>query len=49
MSVMSELYLEIQEMLESDESFYYISKKLDIPVSWVLEVNQNMQEDYVQD
>jgi hypothetical protein len=46
---MSELYLEIQEMLESDESFYYISKKLDIPLSWVQEVNQDMQEDYVQD
>lgn len=49
MSVMSELHLEIQEMLEADESFYYICDKLNVPMSWVLEINQDMQEDYVQD
>jgi NADH:ubiquinone oxidoreductase subunit E len=39
MSVMSELHLDIQEMLlNGDKSFEEIANILEIPVSWVTEV-----------
>lgn len=44
MSVMSSLSLEIEDMLEQDFSPATIALILEIPVSWVYEVVDNIDE-----
>lgn len=42
MSVMSNIWLDIQQMIDQGHSFIYISNYLDIPVEWVVEVASTM-------
>jgi hypothetical protein len=45
MSTMSDLMIDIQEDLEKGElSFAAIATKYEVPVSWVTEINQMVQE-----
>ena len=45
---MSDLQLQIQEMLESERyTFTEIARYLEIPTSWVLEVAKAMSEDLI--
>jgi hypothetical protein len=42
---MSDLHTLIQERLQRDESPVYIAQALDIPLSWVYEVLQQVDEE----
>jgi Trp operon repressor len=45
MSTMSDLMIDIQEELEKGElSFTEIATKYEVPVAWVTEINQMVQE-----
>lgn len=47
MSTMSNLMLEIQEVIEEGElSFRQIAEKFDVPVGWVDEAARELQEQY---
>jgi hypothetical protein len=41
---MSELYMDIQDMLERGESWRDVADTLNVPVSWVEEVANDMAE-----
>ncbi len=45
MSVMSDLHAEVQMMLEQGHAPWAIAQTLEIPVSWVYEVFEQMTED----
>jgi hypothetical protein len=42
MSVMSELWMDVQDMLERGESWQNVAAALDVPLSWVEEVANDM-------
>jgi NADH:ubiquinone oxidoreductase subunit E len=44
MSVMSELWMDVQDMLERGESWQSVADTLNVPVSWVEEVANDMTE-----
>jgi hypothetical protein len=44
MSKMSDLHVEIQDRLAGGQSPEYISKWLEIPIEWVLAVQQDLIE-----
>jgi hypothetical protein len=44
MSKMSDLHVEIQDRLAAGQSPDYISKWLEIPIEWVLSVDQEIAE-----
>lgn len=47
MSVMSELHLDIQEMLlNGDKTFDEIAALLEVPMSWVAEVSKEMHDEH---
>jgi predicted transcriptional regulator len=46
MSVMSELHLDIQEMLlNGDKTFDEIAALLEVPSAWVMEVSKEMHDE----
>lgn len=45
MSVMSNLYIEIQDMLEQGHSPWAVAQTLEVPVQWVYEVYEQLTED----
>lgn len=45
MSVMSNLHMDIQDMLEQGHSPWAVAKTLEVPVSWVYEVYEQLVED----
>jgi NADH:ubiquinone oxidoreductase subunit E len=44
MSVMSELWMDVQDMLERGESWQNVADTLNVPVSWVEEVAREIAE-----
>lgn len=48
MSVMSDIYTEIQIMLEQGHSPQAIAQVLEVPVSWIYEVYEQLTEDMPQ-
>ena len=49
MSKMSEIYLDIQTMLEQGRDITVIAKTLQVPVDWVCVVQANLDNEAVED